>query len=87
MQILNLLIAIRQIITRKINNKTNTSIESEVNKYNNNQLAFDLGFSNLNEVDIKEISMLLYLNHQIDIVYKYFINNLRENSIKNYLVI
>ena len=58
-------------------------MESEINNCNDDELAFDLGFGDLNEVDAKEMSTLSYLNQQTDIFYKNSIKHLRENDVKS----
>ena len=56
--------------------------DSEIQDHVEHTLAFDLGFGYVNEVDVKKLNYLSYLNMQKDVVYKNFIKHLKENDVK-----
>ena len=60
--------------------------DAEIQDHVEHDLAFYLGFGDMNEVDIKEFNYLSYLNMQTDIFYKKFIKHLKENDVKKLLV-
>ena len=78
----------RKIITENRTNDDHVTEmqDTEIQDYVEHDLDFDLGFGDMSEVDVKELNFLSYLNMQIDVVYKNFIKNLKENDVKKCLV-
>ena len=59
--------------------------DSEIQDYAEHDFDFDLGFGDMNGVDLQELKYLSYLSMQKDVVYKSFINHLKDNDVKKFL--